>query len=52
MICGRCDKPILPDEEFTLYDIARPSGPGTTVYRHVELCKRVPIQTTQQLIRH
>lgn len=50
--CGRCDEPIRPGEQYTTHDILSPSAGGATVYRHVELCKKVPIQTTQASVRH
>lgn len=51
-ICGCCDKLIQADEPYTAYDIPSPSGPGTTVYLHLALCRRVPTQTSQSSIRH
>ncbi|MFF4350667.1 hypothetical protein [Streptomyces sp. NPDC001530] len=50
--CGRCDKPIRDGEKYTAHDIASASVGGTTVYRHVALCKPVPTQTTQVSLRH
>lgn len=52
MICGRCDQPILKGKRYTEHSNPGASGAGGTVYRHVELCKRAPIQTTQASIRH
>jgi len=43
--CGRCDQPIQDDEEYTEHDMPSSSGAGITVYRHVDRCKRVEIQT-------
>ncbi len=51
MICGDCDKAILPGEPYRTYNIPSPSGPGTTVYFHTRSCKKVPVQTTQGPIR-
>ncbi|MFC8201264.1 hypothetical protein ACFUTV_38590 [Streptomyces sp. NPDC057298] len=51
-ICGRCDQSIRPGQPYTTHDIPSPSGPGATVYRHVAVCKPVPIQTSQVSIRH
>lgn len=47
MICGRCDQPILPGQQYEKRDIPSPSGPGTTVYFHKPLCEKQPFQTTQ-----
>ena len=52
MICGRCDKTIERGEPYTSHDMPSPSGAGDTVFRHVVLCKRAPIQTTQASVRH
>lgn len=52
MICGRCDRPISPGEEYTCHDMQSASGGGITVFRHVDPCKRVLIQTTQVSLRH
>lgn len=52
MICARCDQPILPGQKSVPYDIPSPSGPGTTVYLHKELCVQVDAQRTQESIRH
>lgn len=50
MICGRCDKPILPGQPYTSHDIEAASGPGATVFIHVEWCKRKPTQSAPVLI--
>lgn len=42
MLCGHCDKPILELEAYTTHDIPSPSGPGTTVHRHVFPCRPDP----------
>jgi hypothetical protein len=52
MICGRCDKTIRRGEPYTSHDVPSGSGAGITVVRHVVLCKRVRIQTTQASVRH
>lgn len=52
MFCGRCDKLIRPGEQYTEHSNPGASGAGGTVYRHVELCKRVPIQTAPAPLRH
>jgi hypothetical protein len=51
MICGRCDQPIRPGEEYSTHDMPSSSAAGITIYRHVDRCKRVPIQTTQDSVR-
>lgn len=51
MTCAHCDQPILPDQQYTHHDIEAASGPGTTVFIHVEQCKRKPTQTAPVLIR-
>lgn len=50
-ICARCDMPIR-GTDYAKYDIAAPTGGGATIYLHVELCKKVPTQTTQVSLRH
>jgi|GEM_PF-3515393 len=50
--CGRCDQSIRRDEPYTAYPIDRPTGAGMTVYLHVDLCRKVPTQTTQASIRY
>jgi hypothetical protein len=52
MICGRCDKPILADEEYEKRGIPSPSGAGATVYFHKPLCKETPFQAKQASKRH
>lgn len=52
MICGRCDRSIHKDEPYSVHDMPSPTGPGTTVYRHVDPCKKVPTQTSQVSLRH
>jgi hypothetical protein len=52
MICGRCDRAIRKGEPYTEHEITRPTGPGALVYRHVELCRKVPTRSTQASIRH
>ncbi|MFD9193010.1 hypothetical protein ACFWCA_32955 [Streptomyces phaeochromogenes] len=51
-ICGCCDRPIRDGEKYTTHPIAGSSYGGDTVYRHVDPCTPVPIQTTQASIRH
>lgn len=51
MICAHCDKPILPGQPYTHHDIEAASGPGATVFIHVEACPRKPQQTAPVLIR-
>lgn len=46
MFCGRCDKPILPGQQYEKRDIASPTSAGTTVYFHKPLCQKTPFQTT------
>lgn len=46
-ICGRCDQTIQDGEKYTEHINPGASGAGGTEYRHVQLCKRVLIQTTQ-----
>jgi len=50
--CGRCDQPIRDGEKYTAHDMPSSSGAGITIYRHVDLCKKVPTQTTQVSLRH
>lgn len=52
MICGRCDEPIRPGQQYSAHVIAGASLGGATVHRHLAPCKRVPIQTTQDSVRH
>ncbi|MFG2425047.1 hypothetical protein ACGFWD_39300 [Streptomyces sp. NPDC048448] len=47
MICGRCDEPIRPGQQYSMHDIPGASLGGATVHRHLALCKRMPIQTVQ-----
>lgn len=51
-ICGRCDEAIRDGERYTKHPIAGSSYGGDTVYRHVDECKPVPIQTTQDSLYH
>jgi hypothetical protein len=51
-ICGRCDQPIRAGEPHSEHPIDAPSQGGTTVYRHLRGCRRVPTQTTQASLRH
>jgi hypothetical protein len=44
MLCARCDKPILPGEEYRSVDHITASGPGATVYVHKERCQAAPQQ--------
>jgi hypothetical protein len=51
-ICGRCDRSIRDGEKYTTHPIAGSSYGGNTVYRHVDDCRPVPIQTSQDSIPH
>lgn len=51
-ICVHCDKSIKDGEGYTPIDKMSPSAGGTTLYRHVDPCKPVPIQTTQVSLHH
>jgi hypothetical protein len=51
MICGRCDKPIRPGQQYEKRDIPSPSTGGDTVYLHRQLCVKVPFQSTQGVRR-
>lgn len=51
-ICGCCDKAIRDGERYTTHSIAGSSYGGDIVYRHVDECKPVPIQTTQDSLYH
>ncbi|NMI57112.1 hypothetical protein [Streptomyces sp. RLA2-12] len=44
-ICGRCDEPISKGQPHSEHRIDSPSLGGTTVYRHLWNCRRVPTQT-------
>lgn len=52
MICARCDKAIRPGQPYTHHVKDSGSVAGATVYLHVASCRRVPIQTSQDSIRH
>ena len=45
MFCARCDKPIRPDEPSETHSVPAPTGPGTSVTVHVQLCRPVKRQT-------
>ncbi|WP_329528467.1 hypothetical protein [Streptomyces sp. NBC_01462] len=47
MICGRCDEPIRPGQQYSTHVIEGASPAGATTHRHLVLCKKTPIQTTQ-----
>lgn len=51
-ICGRCDQPISKGQPHSEHPMHSASLGGTTVYRHLWDCPRVPIQTTQDSVRH
>ena len=40
MICARCDRTILPGEDYETRDLPAASGAGSTVYLHKPLCRR------------
>jgi hypothetical protein len=45
MFCARCDQPILPGEAYETRPIISPTGPGSDVVLHKELCPQPPTQT-------
>jgi len=45
-ICNNCDEPIRPDEEYDEIDKLGASGAGANLYRHVQPCRPVPVQTS------
>lgn len=50
MICGRCDEPIRPGQQYSTHEGA--SSAGATDHQHLVLCKKTPIQTTQDPVRY
>jgi hypothetical protein len=52
MICDRCDKPIRQGEKYEEIPIASPTGLGSTVVLHKELCGRsLPLRQTAPVDR-
>lgn len=51
MICARCDMPLREGDDYTWDYIPAGSGPGITIYRHRQPCKRTDAPTTQSSIQ-
>lgn len=51
-ICAHCDTRLRKGDDYTEDSIPSPSGPGTTIYRHLWPCKRTNAPTSQADLRH